>query len=130
NVLERKTVLDLLARLHCAPEEKIVCDGAVLFSPLRAHYPNLRAVDHGEEAHASVAAASILAKDARDQAFATIARRYEPEFGPIRGGGYLNAATRRFLAAYEERHGDLPPEARKSWGAPKADPTLPLFADV
>ena len=49
---------------------------------------------------------------------------------PIRGGGYLNAATRRFLDAYQERHGELPPEARKSWGAPKADPTLPLFEDA
>jgi ribonuclease HII len=130
NALERKAVLELLEETGCGPEEKIVCDGAVLFSPLRAHYPNLRAVDRGEQAHASVAAASILAKDARDQAFAAIAARYEPEFGPIRGGGYLNAATRRFLDAYRERHGTLPPEARKSWGAPKADPTLPLFPEV
>jgi ribonuclease HII len=126
NALERMAVLDLLEETGCAADEKIVCDGAVLFSPLRVHYPNLLAVNHGEQAHASVAAASILAKDERDRAFAAIARRYEPEFGPIRGGGYLNAATHRFLDAYRERYGGLPPEARKSWGAPKADPTLPL----
>ena len=130
NALERITVLDLLETIGCGPDEKIICDGAVLFSPLRAHFPNLQAVNRGEEAHAAVAAASILAKDERDQAFAAIAARYEPEFGPIRGGGYLNAATRRFLDAYQERHGELPPEARKSWGAPKADPTLPLFEDA
>jgi ribonuclease HII len=129
NALERMTVHDLLETIGCAPDEKIICDGAVLFSPLRTHYPNLQAVDHGEQAHASVAAASILAKDARDQAFAAIAARYEPDFGPIKGGGYLNAATRRFLDAYHERHGDLPPEARRSWGAPKDD-TLPLFDEA
>ena len=73
-----------------------------------------------------MAAASIVAKDARDRAFAVIARRYAEEFGEIRGGGYLNAATRRFLEAYEERYGALPPEARRTWGGGK-DPNLSLF---
>jgi ribonuclease HII len=77
--------------------------------------------------HVSVAAASILAKDARDAAFARIAAHYESEFGPVTGGGYINAATYRFIDAYRERYGELPPEARKSWGADKLDPTLTLF---
>ena len=68
----------------------------------------------------SVAAASVLAKVARDDAFAEIARRYATEFGEIRGGGYLNKPTRGFLEAYRAAHGGLPPEARQSWGAPKA----------
>ena len=57
---------------------------------------------------------------------AVIAERYEEQFGPVRGGGYLNAATRRFLEAYEARHGRLPPEARRSWGADKGG-NLSLF---
>lgn len=127
NALERRVACELLRELACATDERIVCDGALLFSPLRALFPSLRAVDNGESAHVSVAAASIVAKDARDEAFAKIAARYEPDFGPITGGGYINAATRRFLDAYRARHNDLPPEARKSWGAPKLEDTLPLF---
>jgi ribonuclease HII len=130
NALERKAVHDLLQQLGASATDRIVCDGAILFKPLRNIYAQLEAVDNGEAAHVSVAAASILAKDARDRAFAEIAARYEPEFGPVTGGGYLNAATRRFLDAYTARHGCLPPEARRSWGAEKItdeDETLSLF---
>jgi ribonuclease HII len=123
NLLEREVVcrllVDLGASRSAASGDRIICDGKNMFSPLRDRYPNLLAVNGGESAHVSVAAASILAKDARDRAFGEIAARYEPEFGPIAGGGYLNARTRAFLDAYRERHGGLPPEARVSWGAPK-----------
>ncbi|MBC7977118.1 MAG: hypothetical protein H7138_19250, partial [Myxococcales bacterium] len=129
NALERRVACELLRELAATLEERIVCDGRALFSPLRALFPALHAVDNGEAAHVSVAAASIIAKDARDVAFAQIAARYEPEFGPITGGGYINAATRRFLDAYHQRHNALPPEARKSWGAPK-DESLPLFDEA
>ena len=49
---------------------------------------------------------------------ATASWRYEAEFGPIAGGGYANAATRRWLRAYVERHRRLPDEARRSWPYP------------
>lgn len=121
NHLERLVVTRLLGARELAAEvdARIICDGARLFSPLKRRYPGLIAVDKGESAHVAVAAASVLAKHARDEAFAAIATKYEPEFGPITGGGYVNAATRAFLTAYEQRHGGLPPEARKSWGARK-----------
>lgn len=119
NALEREVVHDLLVELGATPDDRIVCDGANMFAPLQQFFPQLEAVNQGESEHVSVAAASILAKDARDRAFAEIAARYESEFGPLRGGGYLNAATRKFLDAYQEKHGALPPEARKSWGASK-----------
>ncbi len=121
NALERRVVHDLLVELGAGPDDRIVCDGANMFAPLRKYFPQLEAVNKGESAHVSVAAASILAKDARDAAFAEIAARYEADFGPLRGGGYLNAATRTFLDAYQAKHGCLPPEARKSWGAKKVD---------
>jgi ribonuclease HII len=119
NVLEREIVRDLLSSAAVSSEDRVICDGSRLFAPLRRYYPALEAVDHAESIHVSVAAASIVAKHARDEAFAVIARRYEPEFGPIAGGGYVNDATRRFLSAYQQRYGSLPPEARKSWGAKK-----------
>ncbi|MBV1856765.1 MAG: hypothetical protein KUG77_00035 [Nannocystaceae bacterium] len=122
NALEREVVHDLLVELGATTSDRIVCDGANMFAPLRAFFPQLESVNGGESEHVSVAAASILAKDARDDAFAEIAARYEGEFGPLRGGGYLNAATRTFLDAYQAKHGGLPPEARKSWGAKKVRP--------
>ncbi len=129
NALERKVVHELLQQLGACDADRIVCDGRILFSPLRKVYAQLEAVDNGEAAHVAVAAASIVAKDARDKAFAEIAKRYEPEFGPVTGGGYLNAATRKFLDAYAKKFGGLPPEARKSWGAEKIedDENLALF---
>jgi ribonuclease HII len=75
NALERRVVAGLLELLEAAREATVICDGHRLFAPLRARFPRLRAVDDGESAHPSVAAASILAKDARDAAFARIAAR-------------------------------------------------------
>ena len=127
NALERKVALEMLRELGAERDERVICDGKVLFADLGRHFPRLRAVNNGEAAHVSVAAASILAKDERDKAMAKIAAKYEEEFGAVRGGGYLNAATRRFLDAYRERYGELPPEARKSWGADKLPGNLTLF---
>lgn len=119
NRLEQDVALQLLRRLGAAIDATIICDGEYLFRPLREHYPRLKAVNDGESAHVAVAAASIVAKHARDTAFAQICERYHPEFGPVAGGGYANAHTRRFLDAYKLARGGLPPEARKSWGAEK-----------
>ena len=62
-----------------------------------------------------MAAASVMAKHRRDEIFECIRRRYQPAFGPLRGGGYVNEATREFLRAYARKHRGLPPEARRSW---------------
>jgi ribonuclease HII len=116
NRLEQERAAQLIER--APPARRIVCDGERLFRPLQARWPHLEALDGGELEHASVAAASIVAKVRRDQLWAKICRRYAPDFGDDvvgAGGGYCNAPTKAFLRAYIERHGTLPPEARRSW---------------
>ena len=94
---------------------RIVADGKNVFRPLEAAFPQLEAHNKGESVHVAVAAASICAKVVRDTWFHEMAARYAPEFGPITGGGYTNKPTRIFVQAYVDKHGDLPPEARRSW---------------
>ncbi len=115
NRLEQQRAARLIER---APGcRRIVCDGQRLFSPLRARWPHLDALNEAELRHAAVAAASILAKVRRDEIWHRIRGRYQPEFGDAvaRGGGYTNAATRTFLRAYIRKYRRLPPEARRSW---------------
>jgi len=113
NVLERRVAADLL-RDAPAPAH-VVLDGVKLFSPLAARLPSAEARNRAESHCLAVAAASILAKHERDCRFAEIRLRYEDAFGPIRGEGYPNAATKRFLQAYLAAHADLPAETRRSW---------------
>ncbi len=116
NVLEREHATVLIESAPIC--DKIIADGKRMFAALAQRYEQLVSVDHAEEAHAAVAAASVIAKVIRDDRFNAIRRRYEPELGPISGGGYSNAATSRWLRAYVERYGCLPDEARKSWPYP------------
>jgi len=113
--LEREGALRLLDEIGATPGDRIICDGEPIFGRLSARWPNLVAENKADVRHICVSAASILAKVARDEAMDEICRRYLPDFGEITGGGYVNEGARRFLTAYEERHGQLPPEARKSW---------------
>ena len=129
NELERRAARSLFA--SALPARRIVADGVQVFGPLRGEYPHLEAYDYGETVHVAVAAASIVAKDERDRLFAEIAERYREEFGEVRGGGYVNAATEDFLRRYHLRHGRLPPETRRSWEwsvlLELEPPRLPLF---
>src|SRR5207245_9313202 len=90
----------------------------LVFSPLFLRHRQSTSVAHAEDHPASVAAASVVAKVIRDDRFNAIRLRYEPELGPIAGGGYANASTRRWLRAYVELYGKLPDEARRSWPHP------------
>jgi ribonuclease HII len=113
NELERRAARRIIAG---APRvRRIVADGIKVFGLLRRDYPHLEAHDFGEEHHVSVAAASVVAKVLRDALFDRIASRYDAEFGPIRGGGYVNAATADFLKRYHARYRCLPEETRRSW---------------
>ncbi len=116
NQLERERARLLILRAPaCA---RIIADGRTLFLALTAEFAHLEAHDRAESIHAAVAAASLCAKARRDALFAAIASRYQDDFGTLRGGGYVNSATRAFVAEYFRRHGMLPPEARSSWPWP------------
>jgi len=116
NVLERELATKMIDQAPAC--DKIIADGKRMFAALGLRYPQFISCDRAEEAHASVAAASVVAKVIRDDRFNAIRARYEPELGPIAGGGYANAATRKWLRAYVERYGKLPDEARLSWPYP------------
>jgi ribonuclease HII len=126
NVLEREHASEIIGR--SAPAKRIIADGKRMFAALAGKFANLEARDRAEEHHVAVAAASICAKVRRDELFRCIARRYEPEFGPIGGWGYENPPTHAFLRAYFERHGRLPPEARRSWSWAMADYLPPGYS--
>jgi len=113
NVLERELATELIEQAPAV--DKIIADGKRMFFALGQRFANFQSHDRAEAVHASVAAASVVAKVLRDERFAQIKRRYESECGPITGGGYANAATRRWVRAYVERYGRLPEEARLTW---------------
>lgn len=128
NVLERELaarMIDEALAEHAV--DKIIADGKRMFAPLGQRYERFESYDRAEEKHAAVAAASVVAKVIRDDRFNQIKQQYETELGPIMGGGYANAATRRWLRAYVERHGKLPAEARLSWPYPFV---IDLIGDV
>lgn len=116
NVLERELAVKLIDQAPRA--DRIIADGKRMFSALCARYERFESHDRAEAKHASVAAASVIAKVLRDERFHKIRQRYETEVGPITGGGYANAATRRWIRAYVERNGRLPDEARRTWPHP------------
>ena len=113
NVLEREIAIKMIDQAPTC--DKIIADGKRMFSSLAARYEQFTSLDHAEDHHAAVAAASVCAKVLRDERFNEIRARYEPELGPITGGGYSNAHTRKWVRAYCERYGKLPEEARRSW---------------
>lgn len=132
NELERRAATSIIGK--CPSVKRIVADGSKVFGRLSHVYPHLEARDFGEQVHVAVAAASIVAKDRRDSLFEAIAARYQEEFGPIRGGGYVNAATADFLRRYHARYQRLPDETRRSWSWKvllELEPRpLPLFDPV
>jgi ribonuclease HII len=116
NALEREMAARLIDQAPIC--DKIIADGKRMFSALTLRYPSFISMDRAEEHHAAVAAASVVAKVIRDNRFNAIRQRYEPELGPITGGGYANAATAKWVRAYVEKYGKLPDEARLSWPYP------------
>jgi ribonuclease HII len=116
NVLEREKAITLIDQAPAV--DRIIADGKRMFAALGARYERFESCDRAEEEHASVAAASVVAKALRDTRFEQIRRRYEDDCGPITGGGYANAATRRWVRVFVEKYHRLPEEARRTWPFP------------
>lgn len=95
------------------PVDSVILDGENLFKPLVKE--NICAVNKADQLYLSVSAASILAKSTRDRLFADICQQYIKEFGEIKGGGYANQATLKFVKWHLEKKGTLPPFYRKSY---------------
>jgi ribonuclease HII len=133
NVLEREVATRLIEKAQGdlgAAEiaiDKIIADGKRMFAPLCARFERFESHDRAEEKHAAVAAASVVAKVIRDDRFNAIKQQYEIELGPIMGGGYANAATRRWIRAYVEKYKRMPAEARMSWPHPYV---IDLIGDI
>ena len=116
NALEREVATRLIEKAPTC--DKIIADGKRMFAALATRFEGFTSMDRAEEHHASVAAASVVAKVLRDERFNAIRARYEPELGPITGGGYGNPATQKWVRAYVVKYGKLPEEARLSWPYP------------
>jgi len=71
----------------------------------------LRAEHRADETYPIVAAASILAKEARESHVAALGS----EFGSVGSGYPSDDTTREFLRAFVREHGSLPACARASW---------------
>ena len=118
--IERDEALSIIREIR--PAGTVLFDGAQIFGRLAARLAHGRAEDDADANHLIVSAASVVAKAERDRLFLEIAARYEPEYGPLAGWGYVNPATERFLAAYRARTGEWPAEMRRKWrraGAPE-----------
>lgn len=125
NELERKAAFSLLNsffsfRPLASGSLTVFLDGKKIFQDLSRRFPEdppvrFRAEDRADERFPVVSAASIIAKHERDLRIRKIFSRYAPEFGPIRGNGYPNSETMKFIEEYQRRYGCFPPEARKTW---------------
>jgi ribonuclease HII len=72
--------------------------------------------EHGaDDTHPVVAAASIVAKVARDAHMDAVAVDHGLDDVDVGSGYPSDPATRAFLAAYVDEHGDLPAFARRTW---------------
>ncbi|MFB6137572.1 MAG: ribonuclease HII [Halobacteriaceae archaeon] len=75
----------------------------------------VHAEHRADERHAHVAAASVVAKVARDAHVAALGRAYGGAPDAVGSGYPSDDVTRAFLERYVDEHGDLPACARRSW---------------
>jgi len=78
--------------------------------------PDIVSKHKADDIYPIVGAASILAKTRRDEEVAKIAEKLETRLKLPLGSGYpADPLTQKFLKAWYEKYGKLPPNIRKSW---------------
>ena len=110
NILEQEKAKKIIFALAA---DQVVLDGLNLFKPLTSK--RIRAVNKADQQFLSVAAASIVAKSERDRLFEELIDPYFPEFGEIKGGGYANHSTLKFVNWHINNKNRLPTFYRRSY---------------
>ncbi len=121
NQLEREVACTIIDSNQC---DRILLDGLNIFKPLTKKYPHALALNHGDKKKLTIAAASILAKDARDSSIQTLYQPFESLYGNILGGGYANQASLDFVVWHKKNYGTLPSFYRKEYSWKELDKFL------
>ena len=115
NEIERKGMQELLLKLEC---DKAIVD-AVDVKPerfqdrlRRATKKDVTAEHKADDKYLEVGAASIIAKQTRDEAIAQINKSYE-DVGGIGSGYPSDPTTKEFLSRYT--YNEMPDFVRRSW---------------
>ena len=110
NKLEQRGAKAIIKKL---PADQTILDGKNLFGPLETR--KITALNKADLEHPVVAGASIIAKVARDQAMDKLTQSFAKDYGPIKGGGYPNGQTLKFVLWYHGQTGCLPTFYRSSY---------------
>ena len=124
NQLERETASIIIDSNPC---DRILLDGVNIFKPITKKYSNALALNYGDKRKLTIAAASILAKDARDFAIKKLYQPFQSLYGDILGGGYANQASLDFVIWYKKNYGILPSFYRKKYYWAKLDEVVNYF---
>jgi ribonuclease HII len=118
NDLERKMAANALISGNFPAIGEVIADGKTIFKDLNKMVPfyiSFRSENKADVNHLCVAAASVVAKDTRDNIIDEIYKELYPVFGEIKGGGYLNEPTKKFINQYMDLYKNFPPQTRRSW---------------
>ena len=122
NEVEAKKIAELIISLEHKPDKIIIdcpdTEPKNFINRLRKYLgPDFNAIaEHKADVnYPIVSAASIVAKVKRDQWIKDMAKKH----GPMGSGYPADPDTQKFLKAYFEEHGKMPPFARKSWDTSK-----------
>lgn len=115
--LNRLEQICALKIIHSCNAFQIVLDGEKIFSPLKKIVSHRRVlcVDRADTQFISVAAASIVAKHHRDEAFQQYTHQFKHSYGAVLGMGYANPPTLQFIQWHKNKAGTLPHALRQQF---------------
>ncbi len=110
NKLEQQGARQIIKMLDA---QETILDGKNLFRPLETNL--ITALNKADLEYPVVAGASIIAKSKRDSEIEQDLSPFFPDYGEIRGGGYPNAQTLKFVLWHQQKMGKLPDFYRQSY---------------